>query len=269
MIIGVVRDSGALQPTADVLEQALREGHVDGVPFLVLQDILQDRDVKAPSASQIASVTWRRTVLERHVSYYIKPQDQMAMYRGTLIHSGFETIIPPQGVNVLKEVRLKVDLDGWELTGQEDLYWPDYKRLEDWKTCYKVPDLIKEDHVVQLAVYTWLLRWNGYEVDSARINYVSWYGLQQRQEAKMPNNRTANVMLHPLLADEEKFRDHIDLAFTVLNMGFENQIVPSTQHCTLQYCRNCPVKWACDALPEGSSRQPDLSKMRQEDYFYG
>ena len=251
MLKGIVRKNGSLQDTASVLAEAAVFGHVDGYPLPILAQMLKVRPPIGPSASQIASITWRRVVLERLLDYYAPPRTLTAMLRGTLIHKGLEGTVFPKQVKVLTEHRLHSALPHHKevsISGQIDVYYPAHHRLEDYKTCGTIPSLIPEEHLAQLAVYYWLLRWAGYTVDSVAIDYVSWDDMQQVVLAQLPDKTVQKAIAHPFFQNEELFENLILDGWRVLDNGFTNCEVPGMDNCNNNWCRYCPLKWACDGV---------------------
>lgn len=268
MIKGVIRENGQLQPTEEALREAALHGHIDGWPLLIVATALRDWPKKKPSASTIASISWRQRVLEALLDYYVRIADRYPLIRGSLVHSGFEAFKAPQGIKLIREKRMRVKvpkLDDIVLSGQIDLYYPNHRRVEDYKTCSTIPDYIKPDHIVQLAVYAWLLRWSGFPVEGAAINYVAWNDCRQVQQVKNIDGSVIQVGSHELMTSETTFIQHILGAWDVLLAGYAQGLVPSTQDCDLRYCYNCPVKWACDQIAvEGQYIDP--GRFRQEDH---
>jgi len=253
--------------TEDALAEALLHGHLDGYPYLLLVLALRDYPVKAPTASQVAGATWRRTVLQALIDYYVCVPNQYPLLRGSLVHSGFEAFRAPQGVRLIREKRMRIQIPKFEdkaLSGQIDLYYPDHRRLEDYKSCNHIPNLITPDHLFQLAVYYWLLVWHRFPVDSVAINYIGWDDCRQVSRTLIGMDE-GEAIGHWLFQDEQRFIEKVVEGWDVLQAGFQDHDVPSTQECVLAYCRGCPVKWACDNVDEWGERiNPD--EFKQEEY---
>jgi len=236
------------------------------LPVLALA--LQDRPITRPSASVIASSSWRRSVLEALLEYYVRIPDRYPLVRGTLFHSGFEALQAPAGVELIREKRMQVQIPKYEeriLSGQIDLYYPQHRRLEDYKTCTQIPNLILPDHIVQLAVYYWLLTWHGFAVDSVAINYLSWHDCRQVSRTEFRGGSEGEAIGHVLFQNETYFIQYVVDGWDVLENGYARNEVPSTKECDLRYCRTCPVKWACDQVDVwGEVINP--ANFRQEDY---
>ena len=267
MIKGVLR-GGQYTPTEDALREAALYGHLDGWPLLVVAAALRDWPKKRPSASAIASVSWRQQVLTAILDYYVRIEERYPLIRGSLVHSGFESFQAPEGVKLIREKRMRIvvpKLEDIVLSGQIDLYYPEHRRIEDYKTCSSVPEYIKPNHMVQLAVYAWLLRWSGFEVEDAAINYVAWHECKHTQHVKNIDGSVVAARTHALMTSEGTFLQHILDAWEVMLAGFQDNVVPSTQECDLRYCYRCPVKWACDQIDmRGETIIPD--QFRQEDF---
>ena len=268
MLKGIVREDGTLQDTASVLGEAAVFGHVDGYPLPILAQMLNVRPPIGPSASQIASITWRRIVLERILDYYAHPRALTAMLRGTLIHKGLQGTAFPSHVKVVTERRLRSTLlhrKDITISGQIDVYYPAHHRLEDYKTCGTIPSVISDEHLVQLAVYYWLLCWAGYTVDSVAIDYIAWDDMRQVSHAVMPDKSIQKAVAHPYFQDVEAFEKLIIEGWEVLNSGFIDYVVPGMDSCNNNWCRYCPLKWACDRIAvEGAVITP--ADFVQEDY---
>ena len=249
MLTGLIRSDGTLQNKEEAIAEAQLFGQVDGYSLPIITRMFAVHTAKSPSASQIAGGAYRRTVLERIISFYAKPRSLMAMLRGTLIHAGLQNT-KLEGTKVITEKRYTYTIPGTsiKLSGQVDVYYPEHRRLEDYKTCQNIPQIIKEEHAFQLAVYYWLLQWNGLPVDKAVIDYVSWDDTQQISIAEMPDGSLNDVVMHPFFKDEDYFVDAITEAWHILNDGFKEYYVPSMSFCNRAYCRYCPVKWACDKI---------------------
>ena len=249
MLIGLIRQDGALQLKEEAIAEAQLFGQVDGYSLPIITRMFAEHTAKSPSASQIAGQAYRRTVLEKIISFYAKPLSLMAMLRGTLIHAGLQST-NLQGIRVITEHRYTYTIPGTtiKLSGQVDVYYPEHRRLEDYKTCQNIPQIIKEEHVLQLAIYYWLLRWNGLPVDKAVIDYISWGDTQQLSLAEMPDGSVNDVVMHPYFKDESYFVETITKAWHILNDGFEEYYVPGMNFCNRSYCRYCTLKWACDRI---------------------
>jgi len=261
-IIGLIRENGILQKTDDVMDEVIQNGECDGYPITLLNRALSDWPKREPTASQIAGSSWRRTVLEALVDYYIRMDNQLPLLRGSLIHGGFETFPVPNGVKVVREKRMRVRVPGQDvmLSGQIDLYIPGTCFLIDYKTASQVPNLIKADHINQLAIYLWLLRWTALPVAKAGIAYMTWDNCQIVTRADLGQGRVGEVIDHPLLLDDGVFIEFVMEGYRVLADGFSNCVVPSMRQCDLRWCRYCSVKWACDAIEANGER------IRPEDY---
>jgi hypothetical protein len=249
MLKGIVRADGWLQSTADALGEAASLGSVDGYPFTILSKMLKSYHSTGPTASTIASTTWRRSVLENIVDYYARPEALWPMLRGTLVHTGLEGNIAT-GEKLIKEKRLTAAMPDYRditLSGQIDLYYPAYGRLEDYKTCMSIPNFIKDEHAFQLAMYWWLLRWAGYVPQSAVIDYISWTELRQVGVISQARGFVP-VVQHPMFTEEKAFQDRVAYGYRILDAGYTHNRVPSMSDCNNNYCRNCPVKQACDKI---------------------
>ena len=265
MIAGIITRNGLL-PTEGALEVAYNQGHVDQYPYIILESMLKSYRPKGATASMVAGGSYRQQVLKNLVSYYINPKDHIAMTRGTLVHGGVELIKTDKAA--IRERRLKANLPNYtevEVSGQIDLYYPNRNRLEDVKTAKRIPNHIPDYHLFQLAVYHWLLRWNDYQVDDIAILYISWDSIFYI-DTTLYEGEPIPAIKHPLLKYEALFEGDYYYGWEIITRGIKERIVPSTMDCNIHWCRNCPVKWACDAVPvEGGPINP--AEFDQREYY--
>jgi hypothetical protein len=261
MLVGIIKKDGSLMPTYDVLKEGEETGFVDGYPTIVLRKMLISDHTSQISASQIAGGTWRRTVLERLVDYYASPRSLWPMLRGTIIHEGLQAIVPVSAIErgLMVEKRLRASLPQHRniiLSGQIDIYNPFTHRLEDYKSTSRVPQTIKYEHLFQLAIYAWLLRWNEYEVDSAVINYILWDEIATL-DSTLYGNEVIPCVEHPLFTDSDYFQETVKKGYDTLYKGYTPLPSPLYQGLQHNYCRNCSVKSACDRIsPNGAQINP-------------
>lgn len=246
MIAGLQDPFGGLHDSMEILGVSDVVGHWNGYPHMMLAKILAPYKTNRyrPSASIIAGGSWRRSVLERLLSYYPKMEQVYPMLRGTLVHAGLEAFSAP---GVEKEVFLHADIPGEDkvLTGKADVYVPRYKRLIDWKTASRIPTHIKPAHLFQLAIYAWLLRWMDHPVEAVAINYVGW-----KQATYVNISKDGKPACeHPLLRDDAYFIEQLMDGYNILEQGFRNERLPSMSECNIKWCSYCAVKWACDQMP--------------------
>ncbi len=247
-VAGIITRSGKLLSTKEAIRIAHDEGHVDRYPFLILESMLKSYRPSGPTASMVAGGAWRRCVLENLIEHYIDPKGSVALTRGTLVHGGVELIRTDRAV--LREERLTAALPNYSevvVSGQIDNYVVARNRLEDVKTARRIPEHMPDYHAFQLATYSWLLRWNGYPVETAAILYISWDSIFY-VDTIMYEGEPIPVIQHPLFKYEALFEGDYYLGWDVINRGLTEHIVPSTQNCNLNWCRYCPVKFACDRI---------------------
>ena len=83
-----------------------------------------------------------------------------------------EKYFPELAGRYLFEVRMTLEVSGWQLTGTLDIYDKLTKRVQDYKTTsvytFMNPDSVKK-WTAQVNVYTHMLRKSGYEVEGADI----------------------------------------------------------------------------------------------------
>jgi hypothetical protein len=256
VIVGIITRSG-LMSIQGALDLAYDQGHVDQYPYIILESMLKSYRPKGATASMVSGGSFRQQVLKALVDYYINPKDHIAMTRGTLIHGGVELVKTDRAA--IRERRLKAELPNYgevQVSGQIDLYYPNRNRLEDIKTAKIIPSHIPDYHLFQLAVYKWLLCWNGYQVDTVAILYISWDSIFY-VDTTMHEGKPIKAINHPLLQYEQMFEWEFYYGWEIITRGTKERIVPSTQQCNLHWCRSCPVKWACDRIdPHGGQINP-------------
>jgi len=265
-IVGMIRKNGDFLKTGDALKEAIEKGHVDNYELAILTTMLDPMPHSdKPTASAIAGGAWRRTVLEHILDYYVFPDDQVAMLRGTIMHSGFERLRYPPGVKLEREKRLLANLPGTlkdrVISGQLDVIYTDFGRLVDHKTTKSIPSIIRKEHIYQLAIYVWLARWSGLTVNDVGINYVGWNDIEYINVTEF-EGEVVRAIDHPLIKDEQVFVQWVSYGYNVLSTGYKKSkrgkhLIPSMQDCNTTWCANCPVKWACDRIPiEGGEIDP-------------
>jgi hypothetical protein len=247
-IIGLQRKDGVLLTIEDAIATATLMGEVDGYPLPALVGILNNRDIRYPTASQMAGGYWRKTVLEHLVDYYVKPADMMRPLRGNMVHHLLEGL---SGEEVVTEQRLEYlvpDSDIF-LSGQIDAYYPKFGRLDDYKSVSQVSYAMRDYHLSQLAIYKWLAEWNGFPVREAAIVYITWDDMRRVKTAEYDKS-FIQAIKHPLLADEKYFLEWIQLPWKILSDGFDRHLVPDKMYCKMNSCRYCSIKWACDQISD-------------------
>lgn len=177
--VGWWLDDGELVSFADAREKALREGSFRGwiLPVLVAMEeqVREERGLWV-SPSQ-ALVCPRLRVLQLTEPYYVRPEWVWAAMSGSAIHRRLADV---RLEGALQEIPLRgsveVRLDGKEVAfpvqGTADLYLPGERRLIDIKTTGKRILEPLAEHELQVNIYAWLLRENGYPVEHAELWYV-------------------------------------------------------------------------------------------------
>lgn len=126
----------------------------------------------------------KQTILERRHDSEIEidVSDMIWAIWGTAIHNIFEN--SPDRDYLIKEDRLKAELDGIIISGKPDLYNSKTKTLTDYKTT-KVWKFIFnnfDDWQQQINIYAWLMHQKGMEVKQGEI--VAILRDQSKAEAK-------------------------------------------------------------------------------------
>ncbi|MCX2726028.1 PD-(D/E)XK nuclease family protein [Thermomicrobium sp. 4228-Ro] len=173
---------GELVPFEEAREVAAREGMFEGwiLPVLVAMEeqAKQERGLWV-SPSQ-ALVCPRLRVLQLAEPYYVKPEWVWAAMNGSAIHRRIAEV----GVGALEgylhelplaaTVRVSVGIGevDFPVQGTADLYIPGEARLIDVKTTSKRVQASSAEHELQVNIYAWLLRENGYPVERAELWYA-------------------------------------------------------------------------------------------------
>lgn len=270
MIKGIITQDGTVMSRDEVLSTALTKGSIDGFPPDILWTIMKSWKSDKPSASQLGRAA-RQNILENILDYYVTVDNRIPLFRGSVVHKGLEHATLPHTVPVMREVRLTSNMPMFKdifLTGQIDIFYRKDKKLVDYKTCSKMPRYIRDYHLMQLAVYKWLLVWNGYDVEEVGITYIAWNYVQYVNEVKLSKGIIPAID-YWMINDEAAFQKKIAERYHLLHDGYhEPYIIPSMSDCNRRWCSNCPVKWACDRIPtEGTTiTQKELDEFDHDDY---
>ena len=100
--------------------------------------------------------------------------ENLAAILGTAIHAHLAEAIKfsdPFGDNFLIEQEVRTE----DLKGHVDLYIKSAKKVVDWKTITKkkIKDFPNEQQIMQINLYGYLLKANGYEVDTVALVGIS------------------------------------------------------------------------------------------------
>jgi hypothetical protein len=132
-------------------------------------------------SSSVLALCPRQHVLQERNDYYEDPEKYYQRWRGSFGHYAIEMGGPYPGV--VQEVRfyrtMEVDGVSFTISGQPDWIDTTRRRLEDHKFVGWPPKELKPDHEAQVNVYKWLIEDQGYEVDSAAVNYLHTKGYIQ------------------------------------------------------------------------------------------
>jgi CRISPR/Cas system-associated exonuclease Cas4 (RecB family) len=183
---------GELVSFEDAREVAAREGVFEGwiLPILVAMEeqAKQERGLWV-SPSQ-ALVCPRLRVLQLSEPYYVRPEWVWAAMNGSAIHRWIAEVGVGALEGYLHELQLaatvRVRVSGGEVDfpvqGTADLYIPGEARLVDVKTTSKRVQASSAtshrfvaktlEHELQVNIYAWLLRENGYPVERAELWYA-------------------------------------------------------------------------------------------------
>lgn len=178
---------GRVVPVAEALEIARREGHFDRFPAPALRAMTRTRESGWSLSPSSATGCQRQRLLKIYEPYVLVPEDEATPLMGTGLHKALET--DDEHDEMMLEVPLTVEtVAGTEVTlplrGRTDHYDPEYRRVIDFKKIgwftrkgrdgkMQVNPIPKDDHIVQVNLYRWLLEENGYPVEHAAIWYVN------------------------------------------------------------------------------------------------
>lgn len=113
----------------------------------------------------------RETILERrhHDEIEQDVSDMIWLLFGTAVHSVLEH--QQEADHEIKETRLKMEVDGYILSGQFDLYDAKTKTITDYKTCsaWKVVFGDYSDWKKQLLIYAYMMRDAGFPVERGEV----------------------------------------------------------------------------------------------------
>lgn len=109
------------------------------------------------------------------------PHQMLMRSLGVITHALLE---PGETQDGFSEQTFQVE----DLVGTVDRYYASSKRIVDFKTTrwLKPSNLPYGSHEVQVNIYAYLMRKNGYEVDSAAIQYIDLSGPTKCKECKLP-----------------------------------------------------------------------------------
>jgi hypothetical protein len=180
----------------------------------------------------------RKTYLERTNDYYDSFSNLWYSSRGVWMHSALEAL--EGDIRWELESRYSLDIDGFRISGRIDAYDKinhhlyDYKTSKDKNVEYIEKNGPKEDHIMQVSIYKYILDNNNIPVDKVTIIYMS-----------MSTICTCNdVFTYP----RHVVIDFLSKNGAVLNRAFKNgKIPPIPDPQPIWLCNSfCPVKEVCD-----------------------
>jgi hypothetical protein len=127
----------------------------------------------APNEYRVTSLLKgiRETILERRHDAEIEQDvsDMIWKLFGKAVHGVLEH--QQEADHEIKETRLKMEVDGYILSGQFDLYDAKTKTITDYKTCsvWKVVFGDYSDWKKQLLIYAYMMRDAGFPVDKGEV----------------------------------------------------------------------------------------------------
>ncbi len=169
--------------SGDCLQCALREENDCGYDYALLRFMYDQVGARRQiHATDLVGCSLR--------SFWSKGDDQPAEYPhqmlmrslGTITHGLLET----DQSDTTGFVERQFEVDG--VVGTVDRYYATQRRIVDYKTTrwLKPANLPYGSHEVQVNIYSYLMRENGFEVDSAAIQYIDLSGPTKCRECKLP-----------------------------------------------------------------------------------
>jgi CRISPR/Cas system-associated exonuclease Cas4 (RecB family) len=188
--VGWWLSEGSLVSFEEAREVAAREGEFAGwiLPILVAMEEQAKRLKGLWVSPSQALVCPRLRVLQLTEPYYVKPEWVWAAMNGSAIHHWMAEVGALEGYlyEIPLSASVRVPLGGSEVDfpvqGTADLYIPAEARLVDVKTTSRrlwgstgsgqrvEPKTL--EHELQVNIYAWLLRENGYAVERAELWYA-------------------------------------------------------------------------------------------------
>ncbi len=147
---------------------------------------------------------FKEAILERRHGDEIEQDvsDMIWLLFGTAAHSVLEK--QKEGVNELKETRLKQKFGDYTLSGQFDLYNAETETISDYKTCsvWKVVKSDYEDWRKQLLMYAYMLQEIGFPVKNGEIVAI------MKDHSKQKAKTESGYPLYPVQKIEFKFNEN-------------------------------------------------------------
>lgn len=215
-------------------------------PFV---SVLQKDEQFAPNEIRVTQLLKGvcETVLERRHGDEIERDaaDMVWLLFGTAVHSILEQA--DEESNQLKEVRLREQVGDYVLTGRFDLYDESKKRITDYKTCsvWKVAKADFSDWRRQTLIYAWMLRRQGFEVESAEV--IAFMKDHSKAKAKFdgsyPQFPVEKIVFHFKEKDFEEIEEFINTRIYMIAFR-ENMKEEDLPPCEDEERYHNPDKWA-------------------------
>jgi len=204
---------------------------------MVLADMLWNRPQTKLTLSEITSDFLRKTLFYHLLDYYTSPANGYYAIRGKWAHAAKRMVfLSPDFGQTVRERRLQLLSVNSEVSGQVDIYYLNYHRLVDYKTVSRVPDLPRPEHIRQLNAYAELLRANSYEVDDARLTYLSY---------------SSHISVPVEVWERGRTQEMLREAIEFYSQCLEDRVVPPRDLCAGPdrwfMCKFCPFNEVCKA----------------------
>ena len=181
----------------------------------------------------------QRQLYERHKDLIVEDvSDRVWMLMGNNVHNILERVNAQDGI---QEERLSIDVEGWKVTGQTDLYKDrmitDYKMTSVWAVLHGV----KPEWETQVNCYAELFRQAGFGVDGVQIIALLRDWSKNRVQGNYPEKQV--VALPVDLWPTEKVQDYL-IERVKLHQEAEKLSDADLVMCTPEERWSRPPKWA-------------------------
>lgn len=203
----------------------------------------------------IGSPRYRQLRVRYDADLYQDVSEMLWAVLGRGVHAAIEKM---EGHNSLAETRLRLTVDGMNLSGQLDLYNDkDGGTIEDWKTCSVYAFLLgeKPEWVRQLNVYAYLARANGWPVSHLWINAIvrDWSATAQMRDPEYPPCPFQRIGVK--VWTDEECRTYV-LERLALHKAARHMDTMALPDCTPEERWEKPAKWA--VMAKGRKRAVKL-----------
>lgn len=248
-----------IMPVGDCLTCALSGENTCGMEYSLLRNIFAAMQHRPDIHVTDLTACLRKSYYEKKMSIPEYPHKMLSRFLGTTFHQQIGN------GNRHSEAEMPLEYDG--VVGMTDRYYPDQKRLIDYKTTQRIyPQLLPYgSHEVQVNLYAHMLRQQGFDVETLAIQYVSLTGPTSCSKCKINHEwvdgaiccpkcgrtiKNANLgvaLIECRVYDDEEVRVVFDFRKGLLEEALKGEAPPIAEPGWL--CkRYCPF---LDLCPEG------------------